>query len=194
MTAEPTTAARTAVWLYWVTMVVAAALVAIGTTVYLRNNEPTVVSFSQIRIAEQIESDDGVTEVVPTVDGIDGPAVVGSLEMCGDDEGCFTVPLVFDMTNHTDEDVISETFGQWHNLEHGRACGSSETPFQLLSPPGITTLAFPSQPPRCVVEDLNDFAAEGVTESVWQITAVIDPIGDGMDVKTESQNFTIVVG
>ena len=184
---------RTAVWIYWVTMVVTAALVAFGTAVYFRNGESVVVSFSQIRIAEQIESDDGITEVVPIVEGVDGPAVVGSLDMCGEDEGCFTVPLVFDMTNHTDEDVVSETLGQWHNLAHGRACGSSETPFQLLSPPGITTIAFPSQPPECVVEDLREFVETGVKESVWQITAVVDPIGTGQDVKTESQNFTIVI-
>ncbi len=182
---------------FWVATVASAILVSTIIVFVFREEEPTVVTFSPIRIAEQVEAEngdtEGVTEVVPVVEGVDGPAVVGSVDMCADDEGCFTVPLLFEMTNHTAGDVVSETLGQWHNVEFGRSCGSSETPFQLVSPPGITTIAFPSQPPRCVVDDLREFVEMGVTESVWQITAVIEPIGRGLDSATDSQNFTIVV-
>lgn len=167
------------------------ALVAVVVAVRSSFSEGPFVPITVINPAGIVDAEG----TIPTVEGIEGPAIAYTFEQCGD-ESCAVVPYSFTQENTTDTAVAVAIFGGWEWVNDAgdhRFCETAAGESQFTIPPGDSVIAVAVNFPDCVFQDLKDFAADGVLESEgWSITGRYDPVGGGENVEIRSLRFTLV--
>lgn len=188
------------VWRAIVVVVTAAMLLLVAPLVQdLYAADP----YTPVRVVNpmQIVTSEGV---VPTLEGISGPAIVVTFNRCAD-ENCTVVPIAYTQHNSTDEFIVVTASGSYYSDKYDRSCptqvldpasgvdAETSAPASIMIPvsPGESQLLFDSNVPGCVIEDIESLATEGIYESTWVITGTYE-IPNAKDVSLFSILFTLV--
>jgi len=149
-----------------------------------------------------VETADGMT---PVVEGIAGPAIMvevppldaegNFVHACGG-ENCTTVPISYTQTNLTEDPILVDVTGGWlwTNDATGESRFVAQGGAQFSIPPGSQAVSIPANIPNGVLQDIIEFANDGVFETAWSVTGALDPFedSDGDSVTITSVRFTLI--
>lgn len=171
---------------------IAALIVAVSTGINTFKEDP----YNPIVVENPMEIVDS-EGVIPTVEGILGPAIIVVYDRCGD-ENCTIVPLAYTQYNSSDEAITVKASGSYYSEENDRVCPSnidsndlSVTFIEFPVDPGETQFLFNSNIPDCTIDDLDELAEQGIHESKWIVTGTYQ-VPNGEDVSLFSLQFTLI--